>query len=543
MKVIVSEEWLEEIKKNLTKDESEEFRSKYEWTARGSKVKVEIEELCEKSLEWLHGFLDGKGKVGDGSAKLSAGQVRQWMEICKNPDGQVVSKLENLDSAMKKYIEASEHRWLFEQTPDGNMVPWFVDEIKYNPQSQYCQKHVAVSLVAINSGKGAKRRGEEGSSFSIAPHDFRKRTVSQILREKGFHLESKERVKSYEKERIRYMEISQQDGYQMSVTGKCLPTDGWRSDGWRTVEKAGRPAKMVIDPDKEESGHTAIECHFWSDKPDDHLWSIPTHPVMAMFDLEEHDSYRVHVNNAVPYEYDVKVGDKLVLPKDVKDFIETLVEHSANKFVDIVGGKEGGTVIMLEGPPGTGKTLSAEVYSEVMRRPLYKVQSSQLGISANALEEQLKMVLQRAERWGAILLIDEADVYVRSRSDDIHQNAIVGVFLRVLEYYRGVLFMTTNRGTVVDDAIISRLTARFRYAKPSKEEQAELWRILARQNGVDISDSEIELVVDSNPNLSGRDIKNLLKLAYVAALKRGGKVTAGLISYVSRFKQSGDSKA
>src|SRR6185295_19284784 len=104
----------------------------------------------------------------------------------------------------------------------------------------------------------------------------------------------------------------------------------------------------------------------------------------------------------------------------------------------IVAGKTGGTIVFCTGEPGTGKTLTGEVFSEVIKRPLYVVQCSQLGTDEEELEKQLKKVLRRAQRWGAILLIDEADVYVRERGDDIQQNAIVGVFLRVLEYYRGI---------------------------------------------------------------------------------------------------------
>lgn len=537
MKIIIAEEWFDEIKKMVTKDEAEDLGNRYRWTTRGGKMKVDIESLCPKSLEVLEVFLTAKAEKGDGSAKLSAGQVRQWVEIRKNPDGQTVSKLENLPSAMKEYVKKSEHRYLFEQMPDGNMTPWFVEKIEYHEPKPYVQAHVAVDLQAINSGSG-RRRGEGGRTFSILAEDFRKRTVSHILREQGYFLETKERMESYTKELEKYVGLAEQDGCQMSVTGKALLSGGWRDNEFRGVDRAGRPAKMVVDPANDESGHTALECRYWNDKPEDHLWQIPTHPVVRMFDLDEHAHYRVHVNNAAPYQYDSKVGEKLVLPADIKDFIETLVEHSSNKFQDIVGGKEGGTIILLEGPPGTGKTLSAEVYSEVMKRPLYKVQSSQLGTCASKLEEELKEVLQRAERWGAILLIDEADVYIRARGEEIEQNAIVGVFLRLLEYYRGVLFMTTNRGTSVDDAIVSRVTARFRYKMPNQEEQIRLWKVLAAQNGIVIEDSEIDLIVHSNKNMTGRDIKNVLKLAYVQAMKKDSKVTAGLVAYVSRFKQS-----
>lgn len=546
MKIIVSEEWLDSIEKMLPEAEREGFGRKYtKWSASGGKVKIDVSKWPEDALASLYAFLDEKAEAGEkfsGSAKLSRGLVRQWQEIRKNPDGQVVTKLENLESALKEFVRKSEHRYLFEQRPDGNMVPWFVEEVKYHEPTEFTSANVTVSLAALNSGytRGRRRSGDDGKSFRIIPENFRRKTASQILAEKGYYLETPERMESYAKETDKYLLYCSKDGFQMSVTGKCFLMGGWHDSEFRNVEKAGKSAKMVVDPPDNERENSSVECKFWDDKPEDHLWVLPVHPVLELFDLEEHADYRAHVNNVEPYVYDTKVGNKLVLPPDVKDFIETLVEYSSNKFVDIVGGKEGGTVILLEGPPGTGKTLSAEVYAEVMKRPLYKVQSSQLGISSKSLEDVLKEVLRRSERWGAILLIDEADVYIHARGDDIEQNAVVGVFLRVLEYYRGVLFLTTNRGTTVDDAIVSRVTARFRYKHPTPEEQIKLWRVLADQNGIELSDTEIKLIVAKHKDMSGRDIKNLLKLAYVAGMKRGTGVTAGLVDYVSRFKQSED---
>jgi AAA+ superfamily predicted ATPase len=111
------------------------------------------------------------------------------------------------------------------------------------------------------------------------------------------------------------------------------------------------------------------------------------------------------------------------------------------------------------------------------------------------------------------------------------------VFLRVLEYYRGVLFMTTNRGTTIDDAIVSRLTARFQYENPSPGEQAELWRILSEQNGIVITKDEIVKVLSRHDHLSGRDIKNLLKMAYVISLRDGKKeITAEMVCFVAKFQ-------
>jgi len=102
---------------------------------------------------------------------------------------------------------------------------------------------------------------------------------------------------------------------------------------------------------------------------------------------------------------------------------------------DIVEGKSGGTTVLCAGPAGVGKTLTAEVYSEIIKRPLYRVHSGQLGLNVSEMEKALKDTLIRAQRWGAVMLIDEADVYIRRRNDSLSSNAVVGVFLRVLEYF------------------------------------------------------------------------------------------------------------
>ena len=539
MQVLIKEEDFDAIKALLTPEDAEGLQARYRYTTGRGMMKLSIARWSDASIQRLDDFLGRQANAGDRSAKLSQKVVRQWMEIKSNPDGQVVSKLENVEPALKVYIAGSKNRFVFEQQPDGNFVPWFVSKIKYQAACERCPAHVSVDVVGINTGGS---RGEKDNKiFTISTEDIRKRTMSQIVEQKGYYLETPARMVSYEKEMEKYLERCDEDGFQMSVSGKCKLISGWYDRSFRTVGQAGRPAKMVIDPPERERGADSIHAPYW-DENEDHVWKIPVHPVYEMFDLDEHADYRVHVNNAEPYVYDDTVDSKLVLPSDVKEFLTVLIDHSKNHFEDIVGGKEGGTIVLIEGSPGIGKTLTAEVYSEKMHRPLYKVQSSQLGTNPKQVEEQLKEVLQRSERWGAILLIDEADVYVRERGIDIEQNAIVGVFLRVLEYYRGVLFMTTNIGNTVDDAIISRTTARFRYEMPSESDQIKMWRIMSDQNKVGLSDDDIMIIVQRLPDLSGRDIKNLMKLSMVSAANKGGKVTPEIVLFVSKFKQSGRNK-
>jgi AAA+ superfamily predicted ATPase len=179
---------------------------------------------------------------------------------------------------------------------------------------------------------------------------------------------------------------------------------------------------------------------------------------------------------------------------------------------DFVPGKSGGTTILCKGAPGLGKTLTAEVYSEVVGKPLYRVHSGQLGTTAASVEQNLSDILRRAVRWDAILLLDEADVYIRCRDNDLQHNAIVAEFLRTLEYFNGLLFMTTNRIDDVDDAILSRCIATIQYEVPPKEDALRLWKSLAEQFNADLPDELIETLTNVYPKASGRDIKELLKL-------------------------------
>ena len=204
---------------------------------------------------------------------------------------------------------------------------------------------------------------------------------------------------------------------------------------------------------------------------------------------------------------------KLVLPAEQTDLIDILTAEMDVLADDIIAGKSGGTTVLCAGPPGVGKTLTAEVYSEIIKRPLYRVHSGQLGLNVAAMEQALKDVLTRAQRWGAVVLIDEADVYIRRREDNMAANAVVGVFLRVLEYFNGLLFLTTNRVDDIDEAIVSRCIALIKYEPPDREARCKIWRVMMEQFGLCRAHCHLtEALADLFPAASGRDIKGLTKL-------------------------------
>src|SRR5207244_10828066 len=58
---------------------------------------------------------------------------------------------------------------------------------------------------------------------------------------------------------------------------------------------------------------------------------------------------------------------------------------------------------------------------------------------------------------------------------DITRNGLVSTFLRALEYYRGVLFLTTNRVQAFDSAFLSRIHVALHYKNLRDEVRERIW--------------------------------------------------------------------
>ncbi|KAA8900259.1 hypothetical protein FN846DRAFT_959205 [Sphaerosporella brunnea] len=220
-----------------------------------------------------------------------------------------------------------------------------------------------------------------------------------------------------------------------------------------------------------------------------------------------------------------KAFESLVLPDDQKAIVRALVEsHTAssgsNTIDDIVAGKGRGLVSVLHGPPGVGKTLTAEGIAELLRRPLYCVSSGELGTNPSQLEHELQKILDIAHSWGAVLLLDEADVFLEKRTfADMHRNALVSIFLRLLEYFQGILFLTTNRVETFDEAFQSRIHIALRYNELGFKAKVKIWtmffNMVKAQDGGEFAEADIEWLAKKDFN--GRQIKNIVRTAQALA--------------------------
>ncbi|EGO57267.1 hypothetical protein NEUTE1DRAFT_41557, partial [Neurospora tetrasperma FGSC 2508] len=222
----------------------------------------------------------------------------------------------------------------------------------------------------------------------------------------------------------------------------------------------------------------------------------------------------------------------LQLDQLTKNLIQGLVKGHKDKkvvFDDIIEGKGQGLIFLLHGKPGLGKTLTA---------------GGELGTEVSAVEKKLQEIFERVKRWGAVTLLDEADVLLCKRSSaEMQRNAVVAVFLRMLEYFQGVLFLTTNRKQDFDDAFKSRIHVTISYPKLSSEAKSQIWESLISTNKsveTDASWTKAVYTALGKLNLNGRTIKNILRTAVAYANSEGKPLGARHVLAMLRTELQGN---
>lgn len=128
-------------------------------------------------------------------------------------------------------------------------------------------------------------------------------------------------------------------------------------------------------------------------------------------------------------------------------------------------------------------------------------------------------IFSRAKKWNAVLLFDEADIFLSERAaSELERSAIVGIFLRLLDYYEGTFFLTTNRGEGIDKAFKSRVTLYLDYPELTDEVRHTIWKNMLKSANLEVVDTAENSLKDvATIKLNGRQIRNqvrLVKLMY-----------------------------
>ena len=178
--------------------------------------------------------------------------------------------------------------------------------------------------------------------------------------------------------------------------------------------------------------------------------------------------------------------------------------------------------------------MLSESISELLHKPLYSVTIGEIGTNSHDVETRLSEILEIAHAWNAIILLDEADIFMEKRStNDIQRNAMVSIFLRLLERYQGIMFLTTNRPEDIDDAFRSRISISINYKDLDENARFKVWTNLLEASKTHLSQTDIKKL--SKVEMNGRQIKNCIRMGQCLAKDSKEELSRQIIENVIQF--------
>jgi hypothetical protein len=221
----------------------------------------------------------------------------------------------------------------------------------------------------------------------------------------------------------------------------------------------------------------------------------------------------------------------LVLPADILAQLEEIrdwLDHSHTLLHEfgLAARLRPGYTCLFHGPSGTGKTLSATLLGKLCGREVHRVDLS-IVVSKyiGETEKNLSRVFDLAEQRGWILFFDEADALFgqRTRVDSSHDryaNQEVSYLLQRIEDFPGVVILSSNLRTNIDEAFIRRFQSVIAFPLPGGAERLRLWA-----EGLPTAlahDPELHLeVLADKYEIAGGTIVNVIRYAVLKSLVRG----------------------
>ncbi len=174
---------------------------------------------------------------------------------------------------------------------------------------------------------------------------------------------------------------------------------------------------------------------------------------------------RAPARNHVPTGYDLRF---LNVDQDVPKLIAALQRRPHGVFC-------------FHGPAGTGKSELARHLADALEKPLLVKRASELlGMYVGQTEQQIAALFDDARQRDAVLVLDEADSFLRDRRG-AHQSwevTQVNELLTQMEAFEGLFVATTNLLETLDAASLRRFPwkIRFDYLKPGQR-----WGLFAQE--------------------------------------------------------------
>ncbi|KAK8112270.1 uncharacterized protein PG998_008727 [Apiospora kogelbergensis] len=221
---------------------------------------------------------------------------------------------------------------------------------------------------------------------------------------------------------------------------------------------------------------------------------MSTHWIKAI-DLESKKWCEVQIYQLSDVVWNDEAFDKLVSPGDEKELAWAFIENKTLLKTNFDNFTIAGTVVVVLDGRG------------------------ELGTEPRDVKNSLDRALELCNMWDGILLLDEADIFLGTRTnEDLAQNKPIS------KYYQGTVFLTTNRISSTDHAVKSRVDLLLPCADLDSTSRRLSWESFNIQHiGRERFDVNEELLDKlSDLPLNGLEIKNLVKSSQLLSLKHGG---------------------
>lgn len=198
---------------------------------------------------------------------------------------------------------------------------------------------------------------------------------------------------------------------------------------------------------------------------------------------------------------------------DMKKVERSLISYQ-NFYNDLLieENKEKGFKMLFHGLPGTGKTQWAKYIGQKYRlKIMIKRASDILSPYVGVAEKNLAELFASAQKKDTLLLIDEADtfMYSRSGSNRTWENSLVNEFLTQLESFSGMLICTTNLIATLDQAVTRRFGWKIEFKLPCRQKLIKAIRAYFNSPSFRLSTSQIQKLSSTHNNLSFGDLVSI----------------------------------
>ncbi|MDD2230655.1 MAG: AAA family ATPase, partial [Candidatus Cloacimonetes bacterium] len=249
-----------------------------------------------------------------------------------------------------------------------------------------------------------------------------------------------------------------------------------------------------------------------------------------------------------------KLAD-LIIPEGDKKLLSTIANkcHKGNSaelqkwgFNPDKTTSKKGLIVLLYGAPGTGKTFAAGALANELKRDLIKLNVPELrnkyyGETEKLLKKAFGEMRQMADQNPnpPIFLLNEADQLVHNRISSNStcgaiENTIQSIILEEMETFPGILILTTNLESNMDDAFFRRFDLKMKFNLPDLECRRKLWKLYLKKEIPGARAIDIQML-SQRYRFSGSQIALVVQNACVEAINRKGSDKRLLLTDLSKY--------